>query len=121
MEIKVSVSFILQGRVLLNKKEVELLERENKNCYDTFSMTVEDRKNKDSSVIEVSTRKYVPAVQNLNISDEGYFYMTGREVPYWAKTSLWNNISAKQRLELHLQRICESLGGVSYTYTVFED
>lgn len=92
-EIKVSLSVVLQGRTMLSQE-----------------------------VIQVKTRKSAPASQSLNISKEGYDAMTDKKnVPYWSKAGTWAGMNAKMRLEAHLRRICEGLGGTSYTYQVFED
>lgn len=41
--------------------------------------------------------------------------------PSWSKPGKWSAMSEKERLEAHLQRTVEHLGGASYTYQVFED
>ena len=85
-------------------------------------MEVSDAKGQNREVIHVKTRKGVPASQSLNISKDGYDAMTDKEtVPYWSKEGAWKGMNAKMRLEAHLRRICEGLGGTSYTYQVFED
>ena len=52
---------------------------------------------------------------------EAYYYMTGNEVPEFSNAKEWKRLSKKQKLEAHLQRICENMNGISYTYTVFPD
>ena len=48
--------------------------------------------------------------------------MIGKDsCPSWSKPSKWTAMSEKERLEAHLQRTVEHLGGASYTYQVFED
>lgn len=121
-EIKVSLSVVLQGRTMLSQEAAKALEEQGLAGYDEFNMKVSDAKGQNREVIHVKTRKSAPASQLLNISKEGYDAMTDKEnVPYWSKAETWAGMNAKMRLEAHLQKICESLGGTSYTYQVFED
>ena len=122
MEIKISVSIVLQGRTMLSQEAAKALEEQGLAGYDEFNMEVSDAKGQNREVIHVKTRKGVPASQSLNISKDGYDAMTDKEtVPYWSKEGAWKGMNAKMRLEAHLRRICEGLGGTSYTYQVFED
>ena len=41
--------------------------------------------------------------------------------PEWEKMNKWTSKSNKERLESHLQKLTEHLGGISFTYKVFED
>ena len=76
---------------------------------------------KDAKTITVKTRKCKPAGQSLNLSMDAYDYMTGKEAPYFVKARDWERLTKKQRLEAHLKRICEELGGVSFTYAVLDN
>lgn len=121
-EVKVSVTITLQGGVMLTHEEAKAREKQGLASYDNFSMEVSDAKGENKEVIHFQTRKSVPAIQVLNITNEGYNTMIDELIiPYWAKAGYWTSINSKMRLEAHLQKICESLGGMSYTYTVFED
>lgn len=121
-EIKISVNVVLQGRTMLSEEMAESLEKQNSAGYDKFSMKVSNPDGKGSEVIHVKTRKSVTVNQSLNISTEGYNAMIdSSNPPYWIKPKTWSGLSIKLRLEAHLQRICESLGGISYTYQVFEE
>lgn len=86
-------------------------------------MRVESLKDgkKDAETITVKTRKCKPAGQSLNLSMDAYDYMTGKEAPYFVKAKDWERLTKKQRLEAHLKRICEELGGVSFTYAVLDN
>ena len=120
-EIKVSLSVTLQGGVMLSQEQAKALEEEKVGTgYDAFSMRVEGLKNgkKDAETITVKTRKCKPASQSLNLSVDAYDYMTGKEAPYFVKAGDWERLTKKQRLEAHLRRIVEGLGGVSFTYTI---
>ena len=58
----------------------------------------------------------------MNMNKEAYEYMIDKNsCPSWSKPGKWAAMSEKERLEAHLQRTVEHLGGISYTYQVFED
>lgn len=123
-DVKVSLSIILQGGVMYSQEQAKALEKEKVGTgYDTFNMRVEGLKDgkKDAETITVKTRKYKPASQSLNLSMDAYDYMTGKEAPYFVKAKDWERLTKKQRLEAHLKRIVEELGGVSFTYVVFDN
>ena len=123
-EIKVSLSVTLQGSVMLSQEQAKALEKEKVGTgYDTFNMRVEGLKDgkKDAKTITVETRKCKPANQSLNLSMDAYNYMIGKEAPYFVKARDWERLTKKQRLEAHLKRICEELGGVSFTYAVLDN
>lgn len=124
-EIKVSLSITLQGGVMYSQEQAKALEKEKEGTgYDTFNMRVEGKKSdgkKDVQTITVKTRKNKPASQSLNLSMDAYDYMTGKEAPYFVKARDWERLTKKQRLEAHLKRIVEELGGVSFTYAVLDN
>lgn len=123
-EIKVSLSIVLQGSIMYSQEQAKALEKEKVGTgYDTFNMRVEDLKDgkKDAKTITVKTRKCKPAGQSLNLSMDAYDYMTGKETPYFVKARDWERLTKKQRLEAHLKRIVEELGGVSFTYAVLDN
>lgn len=123
-EIKVSLSIVLQGSIMYSQEQAKALEKEKVGTgYDTFNMRVEDLKDgkKDAKTITVKTRKCKPAGQSLNLSMDAYDYMTGKEAPYFVKARDWERLTKKQRLEAHLKRIVEELGGVSFTYAVLDN
>lgn len=123
-EIKVSLSIVLQGSIMYSQEQAKALEEEKVGTgYDTFNMRVEGLKNgkKDAETITVKTRKCKPAGQSLNLSMDAYEYMIGKEAPFFVKPRDWEKLTKKQRLEAHLKRIVEGLGGVSYTYTVHDN
>jgi hypothetical protein len=123
-EIKVSLSIVLQGSIMYSQEQAKALEEEKVGTgYDTFSMRVEGLKDgkKDAETITIKTRKCKPAGQSLNLSMDAYDYMTGKEAPYFVKPRDWERLTKKQRLETHLKRIVEELGGVSFTYAVLDN
>lgn len=52
---------------------------------------------------------------------DAYEYMIGKEAPYFVKPRDWEKLTKNQRLEAHLKRICEELGGVRFTYVVLDN
>lgn len=101
---------------------------------------ITDKNNKLSDVISYATRGFKPATQVLQISREAYDYYISSEVPegyrfpkeFKANKTLlrkgisiasqaWNTQTDQQKLEWHLHRICESLGGKMSEYTIYKD
>lgn len=141
-EIKLNLSIVLPGRTMFSKEEClkttqKVVEKKSKNgkiFKKTISIQVEDwsKMNKHSMKVEAKgekpeiitfyTRQSRPALQVLNMSKDAYEYMIDKNCcPSWVKPSRWTAMSTKERLESHLQRTVEHLGGISYTYQVFED
>lgn len=132
MEVKITMNIILPGRVMLSQESADSLEqlgqhKDSKGVsgYESFSMVVSeyDKKTKNTSKerINVKVRKCIPAAQSINLNVEAYQAMTStNEVPYWTTEKKWKALKPKERLEAHLQRICEGLGGLSYSYKVLE-
>lgn len=121
-EIKISVSITLPGGVMLTQAEAKQLEKEKTGAgFDITKVKVEDKKgNKD--VLSVKTRKYKSCSQSINMSKEAYDYMVskGSCLPN-IKPYMWAKMNKTQRLEAHLDLVCEALKGTSYTYKVFDD
>ena len=116
--VKVNLSIKLPGSVMLSQQAAE----NTPNSFNEFKIEVSGPKGEDREVLTVQTRKCAPASQSLNISKDAYDAMIDKELcPCWSKAGTWAGMNAKMRLEAHLQKICESLGGTSYTYQVFED
>lgn len=122
-EIKVSVSIVLRGSILLTQEEAETLEKEQpKSGFEKHTQVVENPNGKDRQVIHYQTRKCRTASQSVKLCKEAYLYMIDKNsCPEWEKTKKWSTMSKKERLESHLQRLTEHLGGISFTYKVFED
>lgn len=122
-EIKVSVSIILRGSILLTQEEAETLEKEQpKSGFEKHTQVVENPNGKDRQVIHYQTRKCRTACQSVKICKEAYFHMIDKSAcPEWEKMNKWTSKSNKERLESHLQKLTEHLGGISFTYKVFED
>ena len=142
-EIKLSLSITLLGRVMLSKDEclktthkvIEKKTKAGKIYKKTIEVKVEDWDKMEKHTMRVTstngtnpeiitfhTRKCKPATQSLNMSKEAYEYMIDKDsCPSWSKPGKWATMSKKERLEAHLQKTVEHLGGTSYTYQVFED
>lgn len=142
-EIKLSLSITLLGRVMLSKDEClktthKVIEKKTKagkiykktievkvedwDKMEKHTMRVTDTNGFNPEIITFHTRKCKPATQSLNMSKEAYEYMIDKDsCPSWSKPGKWAAMSKKERLEAHLQKTVEHLGGTSYTYQVFED
>lgn len=75
--------------------------------------------------LKFKTRKCATAQQVIKMTDDAYNYMISQACPEWfipfGGISKWKKLSKKERLEAHLERVCQSLKGISYTYAVFGD
>ena len=141
-EIKVSLNITLPGRVILSKDEClkttqkEIIKKNNKtgkSYKKIITEVVEDLSKMDKSTIKVSengfnketitiyTRKCKPATQSINLYKDTYDYMVSKECPEWCKVSVWNQMGKKAKLEAHLKKIAEHLGGKLESYQIFED
>ena len=142
-EIKLNLSIELPGSTMLKKEEClktthKVIEKKTKagkiykktikvevedwDKMEKHSMRVTDKDGTNPEIITFHTRKCKSATQSLNISKDAYEYMIDKDsCPSWSKPGKWATMSKKERLEAHLQRTVEYLGGTSYTYQVFED
>ena len=142
-EIKLNLSIELPGSTMLKKEEClktthKVIEKKTKagkiykktikvevedwDKMEKYSMRVTDKNGTNPEIITFHTRKCKPATQSLNISKEAYEYMIDKDsCPSWSKPGKWAAMSKKERLETHLQRTVEYLGGTLYTYQVFDD
>lgn len=112
--VKVSLTIRLEGSTLIRKSEPEVI---------GFQM----RKKSKSGYryVKGETIHYPlctkPAMKHIDLSPEAYKYMTSGETPYRSNSKKWGGLTSKQRLEAHLQRICESCNGKSFSYTILQD
>ena len=121
-EIKVSVSITLQGGVMLTQAEAEQLEKNKVGTgYGLTRIKVKNKKG-NADVLNVRTRKSRTATQTISMYKEAYEYMTSKDsCPSSIKQFVWVKMKPVQRLEAHLDLVCKSLGGIFYTYKVFDD
>lgn len=125
-ETKLNLNIILPGRTLLSAKECaeNLKESYQKEVIRVESFTFDKKKKKTIKTVEyldIHVRKCRTASQSINMTKEAYDYMVSKECPYFAKPKDWARMGKKARLEAHLEETCKALGGISYTYQVFED
>ena len=142
-EIKLSLSIELRGSTMFSKEEClktthKVIEKKTKagkiykktikvkvedwDKMEKHSMKVANLNGTSPEIITFHTRKCKPATQSLNMSKDAYEHMIDEDsCPSWSKPGKWAAMSEKERLEAHLQRTVEYLGGTSYTYQVFED
>lgn len=127
MECKVNLSITLPGVVLKTAKECAENPRES---YEHQKIRVEtvkkDPKKKNKFIksiewLDIQVRKTKTAQQSINMTHQAYNYMVSKECPYFMKPKDWAKMGKKARLEAHLAETCKALGGISYTYQVFED
>lgn len=142
-EIKLSLNIELRGSTMFSKEEClktthKVIEKKTKaskiykktievkvedwDKMEKHSMRVTNNNCTNPEIITFYTRKCKSAIQSLNMSKEAYEYMISKDsCPPCFKPREWSTMNKKERLEAHLQRTVEHLGGVSYTYQVFED
>lgn len=125
-EIKLNLNIVLPGSTMLSKQECL---KNPKESYQKEAIRVEsikpDKKKKKTiktvEYLDIRVRKCRTASQSINMTKEAYDYMVSKECPYFAKPKDWARMSKVKRLEAHLEETCKALGGISYTYQVFED
>lgn len=136
-EVKVSLSVTLPGSVMYSKQEClkqlkstfvnkagkKITKYKSVQDFDKFDKSTIEVKDYDNSkeLLTVYTRKSRNATQIINLSKEAYEYMISNNFPTWSKSNVWRSMKAKARLEAHLNRIAEELGGTILSYQVFEE
>lgn len=114
----ISLTIEKYGRVL--PKEEECTE------WEQHSTWVSYKKSKNSKEIAkqkltFATRKPLHVYQHINISSIVYEDMISKRPPTGMKQSAWNKLTPKERLEYHLQQICDDLHGLSFTYDLLPE
>lgn len=121
---KISLTIILEGSTLVRKSEPEVI------SFKLFEKdTIPNKKWRGKDGLKVVNRgeqlhyplEAKPVSMHINLTVDAYEYMTSFECPYWAKPKTWSNLNKTQRLELHLQRMCENFNGKSFSYQILED
>lgn len=125
---KLNLSLQVPGACMLSQQECC---KNPKDSYDTTKMMVEyevtdtegkkTKKRKVKELINIRTRKSVPAKQNIVMSEEAYKHML--ETPVDLRTSLtaWLRMPEDQRLKAHLDCIAHDMRAISYTYEILGD
>lgn len=130
-EIKVNASIILPGRVLPaeppllknGKKERKKKRKEEKEEEKTLiSYHQETIRFKDKTPIVINVRDAKPVKQIIRLSKEAYSAMVSAENPVKGTTSfMWKKLSARKRLQAHLQVMANALGGKLDDFSILED
>ncbi|QOR59190.1 hypothetical protein KNV38_gp070 [uncultured phage cr111_1] len=128
-ETKVLLSIALQGGTLVRESKITKIE---------WALTLGDVKGGSKKKLpEEIAAKVVrrgrfkhhnlvakPAIKSISLGREAYAWMTSADsFESWMfglklKKKDWKNLSAEQRLKIHLQRLCEHYGGKSFTYQI---
>lgn len=130
--IKVNLTIYVPGAKMVSEQECSKNSKNKKNAFDRTKYDVnflklrfEENGKFKSETISFLTRKSIPALQNINITDEAYKYYISSEVPpSFPKEKgkfIWTQMSKKQRLQYHLEDIANALGGKIKSFVVFED
>lgn len=111
----------IEGATLHDKgtKKLKCIIRK-KDLFDNYTKKDGDK------IIRVITRKIkdfevIPCKKTIKLSYDAYDYMTSKESPEWYFKKDWGRLSTTNRLEMHLQRICDANAGKSFTYSILED
>ena len=122
--IKLTANFELPGSTMFGK---EACQKSPKEYTEYNCLIVEDRVKEGKKIkvkrekLQFFTRKSIPALQVINMSEEAYQYMISNEVPSFSTKSVWNKMTKEQRLVAHLNETAAYLGGKLIDYTVYPD
>ncbi len=136
MEVKVSLSLLVQGAGLLTP---EFCEKNPKESYNEHKMLISYTKGKGKNqktskkLLVIQTRKQKLVTQNINICEEAYKHMLS--TPTSAKFSkptkknkdgdvierVWDTMSVHERLKNHFDLMAHDLRAVSYSYEILGD
>ena len=134
MEVKVSLSLLVQGAGLLTH---EFCEKNPKESYNKDKVLISLTKGKGKNqkeikkLLVINTRKQKLVTQNINICEEAYHYMlstpTSQKLAKVIKTKqngdmirVWDTLSVHERLKHHFDLIAHDLRAVSYSYEILE-
>ena len=113
-EIKLNLNITVPGRVMMSE---QLCSENNK--YDNVKISLNVKGKRE--LLDVKVRSTISAKQSINISKEAYEYFIGKEAPYFMKQKEWARLSKQEKLRAHLDEIVANVGGISYTYKIFEE
>lgn len=121
---KLTANIELPGSVMFGKEACQKSPKELTE-YNCLIVTDKIRKGKkvkyNKEKLVFFTRKCVPALQVINMSEEAYQYMISNEVPSFSNRSTWMKMSKEQRLVAHLNETAAYLGGKLASYCVYPD
>lgn len=74
-------------------------------------------------LIERTDYEVVPCSRTIKMTQDAYDFLTSEESKARAGKldKPWKKMSKKQRLEVHLKKMCEEYGGTSFVYSILED
>lgn len=124
--IKVTLNVTLPGGVMISREEArkspKMMDHSIINIKYPKYVKASKKKELITETLHIFTRKCIPAQQSLNISLESYQWMISKEsYPYYIRKKSWENMSKKERLEVHLADLCKDFGGIKYTYEILPD
>ena len=122
--IKLTANIELPGSVMFGKEACQKSPKEltEYNCLIVGDRIRKGRKTEyKKEKLTFFTRKYVSALQVINMSEETYQYMICNEVPSCSNRSTWMRMSKEQRLVAHLNETAAYLGGKLASYCVYPD
>ena len=123
-EIKILLTINLEGGILTRQDKPEIimwsLNERDLNPYKDW------KENEGLKVVKSSSTKHynltsTECVQRIKLTKDAYDYFISDEAPSFIKKFNWITLKEKQRLEIHLNVISESLGGKSFTYEILND
>ena len=121
-QIKLNLNIVLPGRTLLSEQECSKNPKEN--YYHTgfqYETTDKTGKKRERKTIHLALRKGKPTSKSLNISKEAWLAMQDNQIPKDIKFKQWKKMTKDERLKANLDELVASLGGISYSYVVFDD
>lgn len=117
-DIKINLSLILPGGVLLSKQECL---KNPKDSYERFKLTVQDE-HKKRETLNIACRKTRTIRQNIKLTREAYDYMINPKACFDLKLNkIWKKMSNKERIKHHCKAIAESLGAVDFSFEILPD
>ena len=123
-EIKILLTINLEGGILTRQDKPEIimwsLNERDLNPYKDW------KENEGLKVVKSGSTKHynltsTECVQRIKLTKDAYDYFISDEAPSFIKKFNWITLKEKQRLEIHLNVISESLGGKSFTYEILND
>lgn len=119
--IKLRLNLYVPGAQMLSSQRCE---EQPIDSHDVTNIVVEEKTGKKKGkkeTITVLTRKSRLVRQNINLTNEAYDYMIGKEPPYFMSPKQWNSLSKREKLKKHLDLIAENFNAVKYNYDVLDD
>lgn len=120
-DIKVNLNITLPGRTMLSEKECSKSPKESYYYSRISYETLVGRGKVVRKTEHLQLRKAVPAIKSLNLSKEAYINMTESYIPKEIERKKWKSMSHKSRLEANLKELVEDMGGISFSYVIFDD